>query len=367
MHFFVILLIIVATNVESPEERLEILRERLKNQKEKITKLKGEETGILKNIQELDKEISLNRELVGELQRKKEITGEEIKTIELLIEELDYRLKEKRTILEKRIKEIYIHGSLHPIAVVLLSYSFSDALKRMKYLSIIADQDRRVLTEVMHLEDRLKLKKSQIEKNLSLLEKLYGEVENQENELTVVKEEKKEYLTKIEKERKKAIRMSEEMKQAMEDLEELVRTLSTKEITEGSVYFEERQLKLPVDGFIISYYGKKKDERYGTVTLNRGIDIRAKWGKDIKAVAPGRVVYSDNFLGYGKIILIDHGGEYITLYAHLSTITIGSGDWVEEGFIIGKIGQTGSAKEPLLHFEIRKSGKAVNPMNYIII
>jgi septal ring factor EnvC (AmiA/AmiB activator) len=366
MNIFIIFLTISAT-VESPEERLEILRVRLKEQKEKIAKLKGEETGILKNIQELDKEISLNRELIAELNRKIEITTEEIKNIELLMEEIDYRLKEKRNILKKRIKEIYIHGPLHPIAVVLLSYSFSDALKRIKYLSIIADQDRRVLKDVMQLESRLKLKKSQIENNLSLLETIYEEVEKQEGELNIDKEEKREYLTKVESERLKAIKMSEEMKQAMDDLEDLIRTLSSEEQTEGSSYFEKRILKLPVEGFIISYYGRKKDERYGTETLNKGIDIRAPWGNDIKSVAPGRVVYSDNFLGYGKMVLINHGGGYISLYSHLSTITVENGDVVGKDFVIGKVGQTGSAKEPFLHFEIRKAGKSVNPLNYIKI
>ncbi len=367
MNYLVIILSILATTVESPEERLQILRERLKNQKEKISQLKGEESGILRNIRELDKEIDLNRELIGELCRMKEITSEEIKNIGLLIEELDYRLNEKRNILKKRIKEIYIHGPLHPIAVVLLSYSFSDALKRMKYLSLIADQDRRVLTEVMQLDDRLKLKKSQIEGKLSVLEKIYVEVEKQEKELKKDKKEKSEYLTKIETERKKTIKMSKEMKQAMKDLEELIKTLSTNEMGEGCAYFEKKQLILPVDGLITGYFGRKRHERYGTVTLNKGIDIKAKWGEDIKAVAPGRVVFSDNFLGYGKIVLIDHGGGYISLYSHLSTTTVENGDHVGEGSVIGKVGQTGSAKEPMLHFEVRESGKAVNPMNYIRI
>lgn len=367
MMFYLIVFLLFSSTIQSPEERLEILKTKLSAQKEKIAKLKGEESSILKNIQELDKEIYLNRELIEELKRKKAITVEEIRNLELLIEELDHRLEEKRVVLRNRMKEIYIHGSLHPLAVVLLSYSFSDALKRIKYLTLIADHDRRVLNEVMSLENRLKSKKTLIENKLALLEKIYGEVDNQEKELNKDKNKKNEYLAKIETEREKAIVMSREMKKAMDDLEQLIRMLSTKAKTEGSAYFEKKQLELPVDGFIIGYFGRKRDERYGTVTLNKGIDIIAKWGEDIRAVAPGRIVYSDNFLGYGKMILIDHGGDYITLYAHLSTITVENGDDVYNGSVIGKIGQTGSAKEPILHFEIRKSGKSVNPLNFIEI
>ncbi len=365
MFWCLIFLTLFSSGVQSPGERLKTLRKKLKEQRGKISQLKEEKTGILRNLEELDKEISLNRKLVEELRRKIEITGEEIKNIELLRGELDYRLREKRQILKKRMKEIYIHGSLHPLEVVLLSYSFSDALKRIKFLSLIADQDKKVLDEIMQLEERLNLKKSQIERKLSLLDKIYNELENQEEELSVTKNGKRKYLTEIEGKRKNAIKMSEEMKQSMKDLEDLISKLSTKEKTEGSIYFEKKQLKLPVDGFIISYFGRKREELYGTITINRGIDIRADWGTDIKAVAPGRVVYSDNFLGYGKIILIEHGEGFISLYSHLSTITVENGNEVAEGTVIGKVGETGSAKEPMLHFEIRKSGKAINPMNYI--
>lgn len=362
-----ITVLILSSTVQSPQERLKILRQKLKDQKEKIEKLKGEESGILKNIQELDKEISLTRALIKELKRKREITSEEVKNIELLIDELGYRLKKKREILSERIREIYIQGPLHPIAVVLLSYSFSDALKRIKYLSVISDQDRRVLNEVMRLERRLKLKKSLIEKRLEVLEKIYEDVEDQEEELKLTKKGKRQYLEKVETEREKAIKMSEEMNQAMKDLEQLIRTLSSKEIADATEYFKGKKLDLPVDGVIIAYYGRKRHDKYGTVTLNKGIDLRADWGIEVRAVAPGMIVFSDNFLGYGKIILINHGGGYVTLYGHLSTVTRDNGDRVEAGDVIGKVGQTGSAMEPLLHFEVRKNGKSINPLNFIKI
>lgn len=361
----ILLLSILASTAKSPEERLKILREKLQKQKEKISDLKWEKTDILKNLQELDKEISLSAELINVLKRKKEITDEEKKNIELLMNEIHYRLREKRKILSERIKDMYIHGPLHPIEVVLLSYSFSDALKRVKYLTIIADQDKRVLNEILRLEKRLESQRERIEKKADILDRILYEVKNQEIALKKTKEEKNEYLNQIEGERKKAIAMSREMKKAMEDLETLIKSLSREEKAPGSVYFEKKLIGLPVDGRIIGFFGRKREERYGTVTINRGIDIEAAWGTEVKAVAPGNVVYSDNFLGYGKIVLIEHGNGYITLYSHLSSVSVENGNKVEEGEIIAKVGQTGSIKKPTLHFEIRKSGKAVNPFNYM--
>lgn len=365
MICFLLLITLISAEVRSPEERLKVLRQQLKEQKEKIAELKFEKTDILKNIQELDKEISLNAELINVLRRKRKITNEEKKNIELLMNEIHYRLQEKREILGERIKEIYIHGPLHPIEVILLSYSFSDAVKRVKFLSIIADQDKRVLDEIERLEGRLQLQKERTDKKAETLDEILFEVKDQETALEKTKNEKNEYLNEIEGESKKAVAMSQEMEKAMRDLEKLIRSLSREASAPGSRYFSEKILTLPVDGMVTGYFGKEKEERYGTETINRGIDIEVPWGTDVEAVAPGKVVYSDNFLGYGKLILIEHGTGFITLYSHLASASVENGTEVEAGDIIGKVGQTGSVKKPSLHFEIRKNGKAVNPFNYI--
>jgi len=365
MGCFLVLIVLLSAEVKSPEERLKILRQQLKEQKDKIAELKFEKTDILKNIQELDKEISLNTELINVLRRKKEITNEEKKNIELLMNEIHYRLQEKREILGNRIREIYIHGPLHPIEVILLSYSFSDALKRIKFLTIIADQDKRVLEEIERLEERLKSQKERIEEKAKTLDEILGEVKNQEIALAKTKQEKNEYLNEIEGESKKAVAMSKEMEKAMEDLEKLIISLSRQESAPGSKYFADKIIKLPVDGIVTGYFGRKVEERYGTVTMNRGVDIEAPWGTGVEAVAPGKVVYSDNFLGYGKLILIQHGEGLVTLYSHLASATVENGTEVQAGDVIGKVGQTGSVKTPTLHFEIRKNGVAVNPFNYI--
>ena len=185
-------------------------------------------------------------------------------------------------------------------------------MKRVKFLTIIADQDKRILDEIERLEDRLRLQSERIEKKAQILDELLYEVKDQEIALEKTKKEKNEYLNEIEGESKKAVAMSKEMEKAMEDLEKLIRSLSKQEKAPGSKYFAERIITLPVNGMVTGYFGKRKEERYGTETINRGIDIEVPWGTNVEAVAPGKVVYSDNFLGYGKLILIQHGDGLIT-------------------------------------------------------
>jgi murein DD-endopeptidase MepM/ murein hydrolase activator NlpD len=117
----------------------------------------------------------------------------------------------------------------------------------------------------------------------------------------------------------------------------------------------------PVRGSVISYFGTKLDN-----TMNKGIDIRVNDGDDVIASRAGTVVYCDDRLkGFGKTIIIDHGDSFQTVYAYNSQILVNVGDSIRQNEVIAKAGRTGRAKEPSVHFEIRKGGEPCNPMNYL--
>ena len=101
------------------------------------------------------------------------------------------------------------------------------------------------------------------------------------------------------------------------------------------------------------------------MTFNRGIEIAAPEGKDIVAVAEGSVIYADWFKGYGRLIILDHGGGYFTLYAHASEVLIRPGESVSRGQVIGKVGDTGSLEGPQLYFELRHKGKPQDPLAWL--
>ena len=102
----------------------------------------------------------------------------------------------------------------------------------------------------------------------------------------------------------------------------------------------------------------------GVVRPHQGTDFRAPWGATVRAAADGVVVFAGVGTGYGNYIRLQHGPEYQTVYAHLSSITKGlrKGDTVKYGEIIGKVGQTGLATGPHLHYELKVDGVQINPM-----
>lgn len=117
----------------------------------------------------------------------------------------------------------------------------------------------------------------------------------------------------------------------------------------------------PVRGTILSGYGPKKDG-----LVNDGINISAPLGTVVKAAENGVVAYAGNEVkGMGNLIIIQHSDGWMTVYAHLSSMSVKRGARVNVGQAIGKIGKTGKVDKPQLHFEIRKGTKSYNPTTYL--
>ena len=116
----------------------------------------------------------------------------------------------------------------------------------------------------------------------------------------------------------------------------------------------------PVEGKISNPFEEAESKRH------QGIDISSSLGTPIKASNAGKVIYSNNGIkGYGNLIILRHSEEYVTVYAHNQVNLVEEGAWAEKGQIIGKVGQTGNATGPHLHFEIRKNNKALDPLLFL--
>lgn len=120
-------------------------------------------------------------------------------------------------------------------------------------------------------------------------------------------------------------------------------------------------LPLPVDGRISSDFGMRKHPVFGDHRFHHGIDIAAPAGTDIYPLKSGVVVFSGERQGYGNIVVIDHEDGYITRYAHNEVNLVREGERVEPETVIAKVGSTGNATGPHLHFEVRHRGESVNP------
>jgi septal ring factor EnvC (AmiA/AmiB activator) len=117
-------------------------------------------------------------------------------------------------------------------------------------------------------------------------------------------------------------------------------------------------LPWPVQGQVVTQFGSIVDPRYGTVTKSSGIDILTRSGSPVLAVDSGKVSFADIFIGYGRMVIIDHGNRSHSIYSKLSDVKVKVGAFVARGATIALSGDT-------LHFEFRVGGKSVDPLDWL--
>jgi septal ring factor EnvC (AmiA/AmiB activator) len=118
-------------------------------------------------------------------------------------------------------------------------------------------------------------------------------------------------------------------------------------------------LPWPAKGEVVTQFGTITDPKYKTVTKSTGIDIATKAGGPVAAVDSGKVSFADIFMGYGRMIILDHGQRIHSIYSRLNDVKVKVGDKVAKGQTIALAGDT-------LHFEFRVGGRSVDPLQYLV-
>lgn len=143
-------------------------------------------------------------------------------------------------------------------------------------------------------------------------------------------------------------------------LEEVAKTPSA--MADGASFASLRgKLAWPVEGTLSTRFGSNK---FSGGEAWQGVLIEAPEGSDVRAIHAGKVVYADWLRGLGLLIIVDHGGNYLSLYGHNAGLIKGEGDWVQKGELLASVGDSGGLKSPALYFEIRQGAKPLNPQHW---
>lgn len=121
----------------------------------------------------------------------------------------------------------------------------------------------------------------------------------------------------------------------------------------------------PINGQLLSPFGKREDPFSGEGALHTGVDLKAPTGTPVRVAADGIVRRAERFGGYGRLVIVDHGGGVTTYYAHLSKFYVIPGQEIRRGEPVGAVGASGRATAPHLHYEVRLGGNPVNPSRYL--
>ena len=198
-----------------------------------------------------------------------------------------------------------------------------------------------------------------LEETRAELEQFEAELEAKSEELRAEVERQRALLVRVEAE----IAELEGTLAALEKEEDGIRSLIAARSSSGGR--APGQLVRPVPGVIESGFGPRFHPILGYSRMHNGLDMHCESGDAIVAAEAGTVILAGTKGGFGKTIMIDHGGGMVTLYAHQSGYAVSTGDSVGAGQVVGYCGSTGLSTGPHLHFEVRINGNPVNPANYL--
>jgi septal ring factor EnvC (AmiA/AmiB activator) len=362
--------------INEEKQRLKKIEQRIKSVKDEINNLQKKESGYLETLHKIEKLLQDTGKELQTIERDLELAQKEIKQgeDELIFEKRT--LKEKTKLLENRLRVIYKHRLTGYLEILFNSESFSDFLTRFRYIKNILSLDAKVINDIRQQMKKIEDNKMNLENREEILSLLKREVEKGKENIEFSIRAKKSIINKINSQKEAYLKSLKELEQSSLEIKNIIeriykqqeedsKRVTQKEVPAITLKPKKGILALPVQGKLISGYGRHKNTDFNTYTFNSGIDISAPLGQVVHAAGSGEVIYTGSIKGYGQIIIIDHGGRITTLYAHLSKILIDIGDKVKKGQIVGQVGDSGGVSSTRLHFEVRAEGKPTDPMNWL--
>ncbi len=371
LRSFLVLFILLAPAARGEEpsgktdgtrEKLEDIQKRMGTAQERIRQTEKKERSILGSLQEIDMEVTRIRAKVRDLTDRERDLKEKISTSEVDLRKIRRQREKTAGWLSMRSAALYKAGHLSYLKIILNSAGVEDLQRRSYYLRVLAESDSELFnlsTELYRSEQR------QVEALRSAKAQLVSTRRDQEENLVVLARKKRDKdlvlaATRDKKERNATL--LRELETSASHLRKLLDALQLQAKTGESAFPTLKgSLKRPVSGKVIKSFGRNRTGRFNTYTLSNGVTIQSAEGTPIRSVYGGKVIFADWFSGYGRIIIVDHGGGYYTLYGHLSEVKVTVGEEVEADRVIGLVGDSGSLEGSALYFEIRLHGKPVDP------
>ncbi len=330
--------------------------------------LNSNQTKRAKTLAEMEKLEKETGDIQGQIDAIDKKIAETDKELQVQQEKLDIatkRAEEKYNIFKERFRVMCEQGDVSFIEMLLSAKSFSDFVDKTEIVKEISQYDKVIFDQMEAVRAEIEASRDEIANLKKSQEKSKSNLDSQKAALVKKQQEQKAYMQELEKDAATYQRIIDEADAAMESLR---RQISGSLSSSGSgVKYVGGEFAWPTPSchYITSNFSpRRKNPVSGIYKRHTGTDIGAAYGAAIVAANSGTVTLAGWNSGYGNCVIIDHGGGRATLYAHMSSYSVSTGQRVQRGQQIGKVGSTGNSTGPHLHFEVLINGNAVDPMQY---
>ena len=301
---------------------------------------------------------ALNRELEVVKDQMVEGTGKKRALAETIDKNRDY--------VKARLNALYRVRMIGRMALVTMPDSIFDFFIEQNALEKILVADFKFMDIQMIDMERLAAESKKLEALDLEKQQLEADIVHQMGVKKEEGERRKAILSEIQGKKKLELAAVASLRRSAEVLEQKMAALDAiAHVDKEGFALSKGFLEMPLQGEIITFYGPSRNSDSSSFTFESGIDIKAKRGEPVRSVFKGEVLYAEWLKGYGNLIIINHGDNFYTLYAHVQEFFKKKGERVDTDEVIALAGDTGSIRGACLHFEVRHHGRPVDPMEWL--
>ena len=374
---------VTQSQIDELKEQRNVIRAQRQEKQAIVEALEAEKADVVAQKQAMDER---NMYTLQQIQ----LNNQEIELYDEMIAEKAAELEEAQRLeneqLERyraRVRAMEENGGYNILAIISKSDSFSDMLTAMDDVGEIMESDRQLEEAYIAARENTESVKADYEDTRSELEELKAQLKEEQEELEKDIEEAIQIILDLENDLENrqaeydAIMAAEDAANAT--IDKLVAELEAQRAAEaaaaaaaaggssgGGSANASGSFLWPVASYVYvsSRFGLRVHPITGEKKSHTGIDIASNQGTAVYASDGGSVTLAGWNGGYGNCIMIDHGNGYVTLYGHLSSISVSVGQTVSQGATIGAVGSTGNSTGPHLHFEVLKNGTRIDPEQF---
>lgn len=378
---------VTSTDIKNQENKKNETNNKIKETKKELESVQGEKTEAQKQVQELSSQIFDYESQIETLDNQILELNTKIKTTEDQLKKAEEDYTKQEDLLEKRLVATYEAGETSYLDFLLSSESITDFISNYYLVTEVATSDTELLEKIQKQKQEIEQAKKELEEDKQELATSKASKQSITTQLQTAKNEKNQQVAKLSKEEQELENQIQELKDHENSIKDEITRLKTIYDSQnkptntgnsgntGSTGSNNNNNSTSSYGFGWPVSNNRIGTAYGvkgsmwSLGYHTGVDFPVSTGTPIYAVGNGQVFDTGYNSSYGYFVLIYHGNNVYSHYAHASKVQVSKGQMVSKGQQIMLSGATGNVSGPHLHFEIRSPGSGfyscVNPMSYL--